>query len=253
MRSETIAGPAGSLHVDDGGVGGVPVVFVHSFAGSTEHWAAQLAHLRPTRRAVALDLRSHGRSQVPPDGDHSVAALVGDVMTVVDALDIERFALVGHSLGGSVAIGCAAAEPERVAGLLLVGTPGKSAVEQAEQVLSAMEADYDKVTENYWNQLLENAQPNVRARVRSDMRAMPRETALGIIRAIFEFDPLPALRSFPGPVWIVTTQRDDSPSALHRQLPDVPHRLIGGTSHWLQMDKPVEFNRILDDFVALVR
>jgi pimeloyl-ACP methyl ester carboxylesterase len=57
-----VAGPSGSLHVDDGGSGGIPVVFVHSFAGSTEHWSAQLAHLRKTRRAVALDLHGHGQS-----------------------------------------------------------------------------------------------------------------------------------------------------------------------------------------------
>ena len=42
---ERIAGPAGTLVVDDGGRGGVPVVFVHSYAGSKAHWSAQLAHL----------------------------------------------------------------------------------------------------------------------------------------------------------------------------------------------------------------
>src|SRR5438552_1325242 len=49
----SITGPAGRLHVDDGGSGGPPVVFVHSFAGSSAHWASQLAHLRPRRRAGA--------------------------------------------------------------------------------------------------------------------------------------------------------------------------------------------------------
>ena len=53
-----IMGPAGGLHVDDGGSGGLPVVFIHSFAGSAEHWTGQLDHLRRRRRAVALDLRA---------------------------------------------------------------------------------------------------------------------------------------------------------------------------------------------------
>ena len=59
---ERIPGPAGLLHADDGGSGGVPVVFIHSYAGDTTHWTAQLAHLRKTRRAIALDLRGHGQS-----------------------------------------------------------------------------------------------------------------------------------------------------------------------------------------------
>jgi pimeloyl-ACP methyl ester carboxylesterase len=70
VTQERVAGPAGSLHVDEGGTGGLPVVFVHSFSGSTVHWSEQLAHLRSERRAVALDLRGHGQSD-PPEGDDS--------------------------------------------------------------------------------------------------------------------------------------------------------------------------------------
>jgi pimeloyl-ACP methyl ester carboxylesterase len=74
-RSQSVTGPAGRLRVDDGGPGGLPVVFVHSFAGTGAHWASQLAHLRPTRRAVALDLRGHGGSDAPPSGDYAVESL----------------------------------------------------------------------------------------------------------------------------------------------------------------------------------
>src|SRR5687768_9563791 len=62
-----IAGPAGTLVVDDGGRGGVPIVFAHSYAGSKTHWSAQLAHLRKSRRAIAFDLRGHGDSSPPAD------------------------------------------------------------------------------------------------------------------------------------------------------------------------------------------
>ena len=50
--ADTISGPQGTLFVDDGGSGGVPVVFLHSFAGDTTHWTAQLEHLRTNRRAI---------------------------------------------------------------------------------------------------------------------------------------------------------------------------------------------------------
>src|SRR5688500_10480985 len=104
MSPARIAGPAGAIAVDDGGSGGLPVVLVHSLAGNSTHWSRQLEHLRRTRRGVALDIRGHGRSEPPKDGDYTIAAMAGDVAAVVDALGLERFVLVGHSMGGGVAL-----------------------------------------------------------------------------------------------------------------------------------------------------
>jgi len=250
LLQEQVAGPAGSLHVDDGGSGGLPVVFVHSFSGSTAHWSAQLAHLREARRAVALDLRGHGGSEPPAGDDYSIESMAGDVGAVADELGLERFVLVGHSLGGAVASAYAGAHPERVAGLLLVGAPGKTPAKDAKEIMTAIKGDYEKVTEGYWKQLLAGAQPEVLEQVRRDMAKVPREAAVAMIRATFEFDPLLALRAYPGPKLVVYTPHGDTPNALHKQLPDVPHELVTGTSHWLQMDKPDDFNRILDWFLA---
>src|SRR5436190_1999633 len=68
-----IMGPAGQLHVDDGGTGGLPVVFVHSFAGSTAHWAEQLAHLRPPRR-VPLQQADQIMSQMTSNYEDTTAS-----------------------------------------------------------------------------------------------------------------------------------------------------------------------------------
>src|SRR3954466_15117171 len=83
-------GPRGQLHVDDGGTGGLPVVFVHSAAGSTAHWEAQLAHLRVSRRALAVDLRGHGRSAPSRDGDYRIASMAEDLRAVLDHLGLAR-------------------------------------------------------------------------------------------------------------------------------------------------------------------
>jgi pimeloyl-ACP methyl ester carboxylesterase len=248
----TIAGPSGRLHVDDGGRRGLPVVFVHSFAGSSGHWSAQLAHLRPTRRAMALDLRGHGRSQAPGPAGYAVEGLASDIAAVVDKLGLKRFVLVGHSMGGAAALAYAGAHPDRVAGLVLVGTPGKTLPEQANQIMASMEADYDKVTEGYWTKLLDGAQPGVAERIRSDMKRLPREPSLEIIRAIFAYDPLPALRAYPGPKLLIDTPHGEGPGSLHSLAPEIPRRVISGTSHWPHMDKPEEFNAMLDDFLKTV-
>lgn len=248
----TITGPAGELYVDDAGSGsGVPMVFVHSYAGSSAHWGAQLAHARPRRRAVAIDLRGHGQSDKPPGGDYGVPSLGEDIAAVADALELKRFVLVGHSLGGAAASAYVGKHPSRVAGLVLAGSPGKAAPEQAKQVMASLHADYDKVMAGYWASLVENAQPEVRETLEAGMRSVG-EASLAIIGAIFEYDPLPALSSYDGPKLIIDTAHGDGPTALHKQLPDIKRKVIEGTSHWPHMDRPQEFNRLLDEFLAWI-
>jgi len=248
--SATVKGPEGKLHVDDGGNGGLPVVFVHAFAGSSAQWSAQLAHLRVTRRAVALDLRGHGQSDRPRSGTYSVPAFAEDISAVVDGVGLKRFVLVGHSMGGSAAIAYAGEHPDRVASLVLVGTPGQSSPEQANRIMTSMKTDYEKVSDGYWKTLLTDAQPNVDAEVRREMKLVSREDALAMIGAVFEYDPLPALSVYLGSKLLIDTPHGQGPSSLHTQAPQIPQRVITGTSHWPHMDRPDEFNRILDEFLA---
>ncbi|MDP3857043.1 MAG: alpha/beta hydrolase [Stagnimonas sp.] len=249
----TITGPAGELYVDDAGSGsGVPIVFLHSYAGTSAHWRAQLAHLRPRRRAVAMDLRGHGHSDKPPDGDYSVPVIGEDIAAVVDALELRRFVLVGHSLGGAAAAAYVGKHPQRVAGLVLAGAPGKAAPEEAKQVLASLQSDYAKTMAGYWASLLADAQPEVRERLDAGMHAVGREASMAIIGAILGYDPLPALSAYDGPKLIIDTPHGEGPTALHNQLPDINRKVIPGTSHWPHMDKPQEFNRLLDEFLAWI-
>ncbi len=248
-RMYTIDGPAGQLFVDDGGRGGVPVLFVHSFGGSTAHWRTQLKHLRQERRAVAMDLRGHGESDSPRSGGYTVDAMAQDIAAVADALKLKRFVLVGHSMGGAAAAAYAGKYRDRVAGLVLVGTPGKADPVQAAQVLAGIDSDYDNVVAGYWKSLIDGAQPNARSLLEADMRRMQREPSTAMIRSIFANDPLPSLSAYRGPKFIIDTPHGDGRAALYRQAPQIPRRVITGTSHWPQLDKPVEFNALMDEFL----
>ncbi|MGZ5196076.1 MAG: alpha/beta fold hydrolase [Ramlibacter sp.] len=245
-----IDSPAGQLYVDDGGHAGLPVLLVHSFAGSTAHWKSQLSHLRQRRRAIAMDLRGHGRSDPPADGDFSVPALARDIAAVADALELRRFVLVGHSLGGCAAAAYAGEHPDRLRGLVLAGTPGKSPVVTARQVMDGLRADYDKVMGDYGASLLAGAQPAVRDELETQMHRVPREQALALVGAVFDFDPLPSLARYAGSKLIIDTPHGDGPAALHAQMPDITRKVITGTSHWPQLDRPQEFNRLLDEYLA---
>ena len=129
LLTHSIPGPAGNLAVVTTGTpvlasDVMPVVLVHSLAGNSAHWSAQLAHFGSSRLAVAIDLRGHGHSDPPANRDYSFVGMSADIAAVVEALKLERFLLVGHSMGGGVALTYAGSHPDRVAGLVLVDPIG---------------------------------------------------------------------------------------------------------------------------------
>jgi pimeloyl-ACP methyl ester carboxylesterase len=247
----------GGLFIDDGGDGGMPVVFVHSAGGSTEHWAAQLAHLRAGgRRAIALDLRGHGRSNPPADGDYSIAAMAGDVIAVADHLELARFALVGHSMGGAVATATAGLHPERIAGLLLLdpATDARAIPEETQrQLMASMEGDQYRATiEQYWTPMLKPSSDAVRKALFAGLWRTPKQAVVEPLRALLTFDPVTALSRYPGPRLSIITPLNESPAAYHALAPSLPHHKVEGTGHWLHLDAPETVNRELDTFLAAI-
>src|SRR5690606_29428215 len=92
---------------------GRPVVCLHSLATDLHVWDAQLAALESEFRVVRIDLRGHG-SSTPTPPPYSLEQLGADVVAVLDALDIERAAVMGVSIGAILAIGLALDHPHRV-------------------------------------------------------------------------------------------------------------------------------------------
>lgn len=243
------------LHVNDGGSGDVPVVFLHSLAGHSGQFAAQLGHLRQTRRAVALDLRGHGRSAAPEDANYSIAAMARDVAATVDTLALERVVLVGHSMGGLVAAAYAAEHPQRVAGLLLLDPSGdarKVPPNLMARFFAELESDYTSTAEKYWEGILAGSRASVRDSVMAALRATPRPTVVGVFRALILFDPAEALLRYGGSTLSVITPLNTGPMTLHALVPALPTRTVTGTGHWLHMDKPDEINGIVDEFLKAV-
>jgi 3-oxoadipate enol-lactonase len=105
---------------DDSGGSGTPLVLLHGFPLDRTVWDEQLPALRGTR-AIRIDLRGCGESEAS-DGPALMEMLAADVAGVLDALHVERAALVGHSIGGYVALAFFRMFAERVAGLALVAS-----------------------------------------------------------------------------------------------------------------------------------
>lgn len=245
--------PGPALFVSDGGSGqGLPVVLVHSLAGNHRQWDAQIHHLRSRRRAVSFDLRGHGESQAAPDGDYSLDALTDDLGAVVDHLGLRRFTLVGHSLGAGVIATYAGRHPGRVAALLFVDPIGdqRALRNELDPFMMMLRGEaYQGTIEAYWRLILTNAREQVAESVLNDLRRTPQEAVIGGYDGLVTFDPVGALGTFDGKMLSVISDLNNFPFSLHRVVPGLPHRLVTGTSHWLQMDAADTFNQILDEFL----
>ncbi|MCZ7528091.1 MAG: alpha/beta fold hydrolase [Acidimicrobiia bacterium] len=102
------------------------LLLVHGFGGAKEDFGDHLEALARTHRVVTFDHRGHGQSGAPADpASYTLDRLVDDVLAVADALGINAFRLLGHSMGGMVARRLVLAHPDRVEALVLMGTgPG---------------------------------------------------------------------------------------------------------------------------------
>lgn len=249
-----VQGQQGRLRVDDGGSGGIPVVFVHGNGGNRTQWAGQVRHLRASRRAVAFDLRGMGESEVAGNGDYSVEGFAEDVAAVAKALGLGRFVLVGHSYGGAVVAAYAGRHPEKLAGLVFadvagdVRNPPPAHAEALRRGL--LPENYEEFTRRWFEGILAGGTGATRDAVYRSLRATRPEVFIAATTGLSTFDPAAALSHYRGPRLHISSFLADNPVAIHRAFKDMPVRVVQDASHWLMLDRPEEFNRVLDEFLA---
>ncbi|RME10043.1 MAG: alpha/beta hydrolase [Ardenticatenia bacterium] len=114
--------PRGRFHLlECGPADGEPVVFVHGNVSSATFWEELMLALPPTYRAVAYDQRGYGESaRLPVDATRGLRDFSDDLSALVDTLDLDTFHLIGHSMGGGVAMQYTIEHPERVRTLTVV-------------------------------------------------------------------------------------------------------------------------------------
>lgn len=118
FETQTLVRDGVALVLEAAGGDGTPIVFVPG--GSCDWWSfhRQLAHFGRSHRCVSIDRRGHGRSD-KPDQDYTIAGYADDVAWLIDRLGMDRPVVVGHSLGGAVALQLAADHPDAVRAVVL--------------------------------------------------------------------------------------------------------------------------------------
>jgi pyruvate dehydrogenase E2 component (dihydrolipoamide acetyltransferase) len=122
---EVLTAEAGGRKISYAGDGadGDVILLVHGYGGDRNSWLFLQEPLAAKYRVYALDLPGHGTS-AKDVGDGSIGVLAGAVAAVLDALGATRAHLVGHSMGGAVALAVAARDPARIASLTLIAPSG---------------------------------------------------------------------------------------------------------------------------------
>ncbi len=120
----------------------LPVVMIHGAGGTHLDWPAELRRM-PEANAIIPDLSGHGKSKMP--ARTSISAYAADLIGLLDALRIPKAILLGHSMGGAIVQTMALHNPDRVQGLILIGTGAKLSVHP--DILNGLVSNYEKTVQ----------------------------------------------------------------------------------------------------------
>jgi pimeloyl-ACP methyl ester carboxylesterase len=250
-----------------------PIVLLHGLTSHARSWDALGLELSANRHVIALDQRGHGDSDRAPDGDYRVATMAGDVAGFVDALGLERFELLGLSMGGRVGIAYAGGHAARIERLCIVDIGPEIHLPGMERIRQMMAASPERIgSEEEAIEYVRRANPRapeagLRDRVRHGLRLLPDgglewkyDKALrdmmrhgGRRETIDLWEPL---RRITAPTLLVRGADSDvlSIDVAKRMLDALPDgRLveIPGAGHPVPLDQPEAFARAVRAFLGL--
>ncbi len=240
------------------GEGSPTIVFIHGWSCDRGYWREQIGAFAPEHRVVAVDLAGHGASGAGRQ-DCTMAAFGADVAAVLAAEDIDDAILVGHSMGGPVAVEAALAAPDRVRGI--VGVDNFQAFaqevpqEQVDAFVGALTANFVPVVGSWVRMMFPaGADSELVARVAADMAAGDPQVGLSAIRHTLRWmggGGADRVRQLRVNITTISSDMQETAVAANRQLvPGFEARIIPGTGHFLMLERPEEFNRLLAAAVA---
>jgi esterase len=242
---------------------GAPLVALHGLLGSSSNLGNLARYLAGSYQILSPDLRNHGRS--PHSQAMNYPLMIADVIKLLDSHGIDQCALIGHSMGGKVAMGVAMVQPDRVQALVVVDicpieyptAPNDQIIEALRQLpLDRLETreDVDKclaktVSDSSIRQFLltnlyrDDAGFNWRANL----------AALALNHPALAAAP-PGVSSYPGAALFVKGGQSDyigpnCEGAIREQFGAAQLKIIPDAGHWPHAEKPVLFNALVSRFL----
>ncbi len=261
-------------YVEWGPPAGPALVALHGLRSYAETFAELAAEL-PEMRVVALDQRGRGRSDWDAAGNYATPVYVADLEAFVDALRLDRFHLLGHSMGGANAIVYAGRHPERVLSLIVEemapgATASSAGSERIARELASTPASFpDRASAaRFWRAIRPSiTDAALDSRVRYTLDQAPegtfvwRHDAAGIAAArgrIAPFDLGPSLAAVRVPALLVrggasNYVTDALAGEMSARCPGLQRVDIAGATHYVHDDAPAAFAAAVRAFLARVQ
>ncbi len=241
---------------------GLPLVFVHGFPLSRGVWQKQIEALRPSYRVVAPDLRGLGESE-PQPGPTTMAQCAADLRALLQQLATGPVVLIGHSMGGYVALAFARQFPEMLRGLVLVCT---KAGQDNSEAAAGRRALAEKVKAKGVHVVLDEMAPKMLSPGNQDPQMaaqvfgfMASSKPAGVVGALLGMAERPDATSLLAQITVPTlviTGADDAliPRAesdkLAGAIPGAQLTVIPHAGHLVAFEQPDEFNRVLKEWLS---
>ena len=238
------------LRLEVGGSGSPALLCLHGLVDTLEIWDRIFPALCERGRAVRVDQRGHGESETPA-GPYRREDLASDVDAVLEALEIGRAILVGHSMGGIVSMVAALQHPERIAGLVLIGTASQCSERVAgwyERIALAGERDGTAgLARTIYGE-------STRKVVSGDAQGIAQVTRT--LKSLY-YDPLtPKLAALRCPVLLVVGENDPmGPKAstiIADQLASARLERVPECGHWVHVERPDALLAALDRWLSQI-
>jgi pimeloyl-ACP methyl ester carboxylesterase len=261
-KSEPVDGAARIAIAPDGvhvqyrvyGQGEPAVVFIHGWSCDSNYWREQVGPFSRKYTLVMVDLAGHGGT----DGNRSdwtIARFGADVAAALSSVPNKQVILVGHSMGGPVAIEAARLLEGRVIGIIGVDTfksigapaPGKA---QVDALIKPFEADFIGETRRLVTEHLfvKGANPQLAQKIAYDMSLSPPRVGVASLRAVLEYDFTQPLKDISVPIVAINSDLGEPVNEvrIRKVLPKFRAVTLAGDGHFLMMEDPQRFNPALE-------
>ncbi|GGS16884.1 hydrolase [Streptomyces humidus] len=262
-------------YVEWGDPGRPAIVMLHGLRSYARTFAPLAARLADSHRILAVDARGRGDSDWDPHGEYYTSAYVGDLEQFADRLGLDRFVLLGHSMGGATSYVYAARHPERVTALIVedIG-PGSSisgaGAERIKREMAGTPTEFPdfEAARAYWRTLRPGiSEAALASRLRHTLRPgscgrwLWKADMAGIARARLDPDPARRLDLWPHidglrcPTLVIRGGASDflpaaTAEAMTARNPRVRTADIPGAGHYVHDDDPDSFCRLVEQFLT---
>jgi len=240
------------------GSGEPALVFIHGWSGDSNYWREQVSAFKGKYTLVTVDLAGHGGT----DGNRtewSMARFGQDVATAMSAVPNKHIILVGHAMGGPVAVEAARLLKGRVIGIVgvdtfkSVGAPLPSQA-QVDAIIKPFEADFIGQTRALVadHLFVKGAHPQLAEKIAYDMSLSPPRVAVPSMRALLEYDFTEPLKDVSVPIVAIESDLGEpvNEARIRKVLPKFRTVTLPGTGHFLMMEDPQRFNPALEKEVV---